>query len=173
MSTNTSTLEDLTGVETARRGRLTRRAGLALMVLIPLSSFLGIYGPTDRTVGASAEPYELTMSHGYVVRSGQAITLDVEITSVDGFDGPVELAFAREVFERLDFQNWYPNPAGEVGEGRFVLYEFDPPEGTTFTLSLDARVAPTQWGSWDTHAIWMVRDGQDLLRTEYTMWVLP
>lgn len=166
-------MEDLTGVETARRGRYVRRSGLVLMLLIASSSFLGLYGPSERTVTTSTGPYELTMTYGSVIRSGQAVPMEVRLVHTGGFDGPVRIAFEQAVFDRLDFQNWYPNPAAEIGEGTHVLYEFDPPDGTTLAVSLDARVAPTQWGSRDTHALWIEVDGQQLLRTDYTVWVMP
>lgn len=173
MRTSTSTLEDLTGLETARRGRFARRTGLAVMLLVPATSFFGIYGPSERTLRTPFDDYDLSMTYGSVVRSGQAVTMEITLTHATGFDGPVRLAFEQEVFDRLDFQNWYPNPSAEIGEGSHVVYEFDRPQGNTLGISLDARVAPTQWGSWDTHAVWVEIDGQQILRTDYTVWVMP
>lgn len=171
--TSTSTLRDLTGLETARQGRRARRVGLALMILIPAVSFFGFFGPSERTVRAGNGFYELTMTYGSVVRSGQSVPMTIQLSRPSGFDGPVTVAFEQEVFDRLDFQNWYPNPSSEVGEGRHVVYEFDPPEGNTLGISLDARVAPTQWGGVDTYRMWVEENGRPVLETDYTVWVMP
>lgn len=168
-----STLRDLKGLETARRGRLGRRTGLGILILIPALSFLGIYGPSERTQATQDGPMELSLSYGSVVRSGEAVPMEITVTNTEGFEGPVTVVFEKEVFERFDFQNWFPNPSSEVGEGAFVVYEFDPPEGDTLDVSLDARVAPTQWGGRDEYALWVEVAGQPTLRTDYTVWVIP
>jgi hypothetical protein len=173
MGSNGSTLAGLKSVETARRGRLGRRAGLGVMLLVPALSFLGIYGPSERTVVSTTDFHRLEMTYGSVVRSGQAVPMEIRITRTNGFAGPVTLVFEQEVFDHFDFQNWYPNPSSEVGEASRVTYEFDPPEGDTLGISLDARVAPTQWGSRETYRLWLNVDGRPVLGTDYTVWVIP
>lgn len=173
MDRSTSTLDSLTGLETARRGRLGRLVGLGVMLLIPALSFLGIYGPSERTLVESNGAYEMTMTYGSVVRSGEAVPMTISLTRPGGFDRPVTVAFEQRVFDRFDFQNWYPNPSAEVGEGPNVVYEFDPPDGDTLGIALDARVAPTQWGGVDTYRLWVEEDGQPVLDAEYTVWVVP
>lgn len=169
----TSTLTDLKGLETARRGQLVRRTGLGFLVLIPALSFFGLYGPSERTVETTDGSYRLRMTYGSVVRSGEAVPMTLHLTHAGGFEGPVTMVFEQRVFDRFDFQNWYPNPASETGEGRTVVYEFDPPEGDTLGVALDARVAPTQWGGVDTYRLWVEAYGQPILETDYTVWVMP
>ncbi len=173
MASTSSTLGGLKGHETSRRSRLGRRIGLGVMLLIPALGFLGIYGPSERTVTSTNDFYRLEMTYGSVVRSGQAVPMEIRITRTNGFDGPITLVFEQEVFDHFDFQNWYPNPSSEVGEGSRVTYEFDPPEGDTLGISLDARVAPTQWGDRDTYRLWLDVDGRAILMTDYTVWVIP
>ncbi|HSE54267.1 MAG TPA: hypothetical protein VLA97_00905 [Nocardioidaceae bacterium] len=168
-----STMGDLRGLETARRSRLFRRGGLVLLLLLPILSLFGLFGPSERTVRTADAAQQLTMTYGSVVRSGEAVPMEIELTRSGGFDGPVTLVFEQQVFDRLDFQNWFPNPSAEVGEGDTVTYEFDPPEGDTLGVSLDARVAPAQWGSRDTYALWVDVDGERTLVTDYTVWVIP
>lgn len=173
MEPSTSTLRGLTGVRTARRGRIARRVGMGVMALVPALGFFGLYGPTERTVTESSQGYRLTMDYGSVVRSGQAVPMEIRLRRPGGFDSPVTLAFEQEVFDRFDFQNWYPNPSAEVGEGPDVVYEFDPPDGDTLGISLDARVAPTQWGGVDTYRLAVEVAGRSVLQTDYTVWVMP
>jgi hypothetical protein len=173
MERSTSTLESLTGLKVARRGRLWRHAGLALMLLIPASSFLGIYGPSERTIETSNDQYQMSLTYGSVVRSGEAVPMTISLTRPGGFDRPVTVVFEQRVFDRFDFQNWYPNPSAEIGEGPNVVYEFDPPDGDTLAIALDARVAPTQWGGVDTYRVWVEEESRPVLETEYTVWVVP
>lgn len=168
-----STLRELRGLPTARRGRLWRRFGLGVMLLVSALGLAGVFGPSERTVQSTEAGYTLGLAHGSVVRSGEAVPLEVVVTRDGGFDGPVTLVFQREVFDRFDFQNWYPNPDSEVGEGNTVVYEFSPPAGDRLVVSLDARVAPTQWGGRETYALWLEVDGFMTARTDYTVWVVP
>jgi hypothetical protein len=170
---STSTLRGLTGRAAARHGRLIRRTSLLVMLAVIAVSFTGIFGPSRRTVTTTDGAYRLTLEHGSVVRSGQAVPLRLEVEHVGGYDGPVTVVFDQDVFDRFDFQNWYPNPSAEVGEGDTVVYEFDPPEGDVLTVSLDARVAPTQWASHHSYSVALDVDGVETASTEYAVWVMP
>ena len=168
-----STLTDVKGISTARRGRFTRSVGFGLMSLFVLASFTGIYGPKHKTLTTADGVTTLSLHYGSIVRSGQVAPLEITVTRSGGFDGPVVLVFDRAVFERFDFQNWYPNPAAEVGEGEQLGYEFDPPDGDTFKVVLDARVAPTQLGGRHEHWLYVDVDGRPTARTDYVIWVMP
>lgn len=170
---NTSTLQHLEGRRAARLGRQVRWTALGLMVIGIGLSFLGVYGPSERTVTTTDEPYELTMTYGSVVRSGQAVPMEIRLSRAGGFTEPITLVFDQRVFDRFDFQNWYPNPSAEVGEGGDVVYEFDPPDGDTLGISLDARVAPTQWGDHATYTVAVDVAGETYAETEYVVWVMP
>ena len=110
-----STLQDLKGVETARQGRIARWVGFAILLGIVLVSFLGVFGPSRKTLTTTDGLTSLQLYYGSVVRSGQAVPLEVTLTREGGFDGPVTLVFDRDVFDRFDFQNWYPNRSTAAG----------------------------------------------------------
>ena len=143
------------------------------MIVVMAVSFTGVFGPSDRTATTTDGGYELTLVHGSVVRSGQAVPLKLQVRHLGGFDGPITVVFDQDVFDRFDFQNWYPNPSAEVGQGDTVVYEFDPPDGEVFMVSLDARVAPTQWPSHHTYSVALDVDGAETARTEFAIWVMP
>jgi hypothetical protein len=170
---NTSTLQGLKGAPAARRGRIWRRTALGVLLVIVGLSFFGAYGPSERDVKTVDGDYTLTMEYGSVVRSGQAVPMEIAITRTGGFDGPVTVVFDQVVFDHFDFQNWYPNPSTEIGEEDQVVYEFDPPEGDTLAISLDARVAPTQWGSRGEYSLFVDVDGTPTAATNYVVWVIP
>jgi hypothetical protein len=53
-----------------------------------------------------------------------------------------------------------------------VIWEFDPPDGDTLGVSLDARVEPgVQWGR--TGETSVLVDGQPVVTVRYKTWVLP
>ena len=170
---STSTLQDLKGVETARQGRIARRVGFAILLGIVLVSFLGVFGPSRKTLTTTDGLTSLQLYYGSVVRSGQAVPLEVTVTREGGFDGPVTLVFDRDVFDRFDFQNWYPNPSAEVGTTDTVTYEFDPPDGDVLRVALDARVAPTQFGGRHEYSVHLDIGGVPTAVTDYVVWVMP
>lgn len=59
-----------------------------------------------------------------------------------------------------------------ASEGR-LIYEFDPPPGDVFRLSLDARTAPDQNGSADTYRTALVVEGRRVAQVGFRMWVVP
>ena len=72
---------------------------------------------------------------GYVLaRPAEEIRLSEIVSAVDG---PITLAFSKDIFDRFDFQNWYPNPSAETAGPLRLEYEFDPPPGDLFELTLD------------------------------------
>jgi hypothetical protein len=53
-----------------------------------------------------------------------------------------------------------------------VIWEFDPPDGDTLGVSLDARVEPgAQWGRQGETSILV--DGKPVVTAKYRTWVLP
>ncbi|MGH8894057.1 MAG: hypothetical protein ACRDWY_12255 [Actinomycetes bacterium] len=157
-----------------RRARDWRRGGLVALLVIVLAGLTGVLGVRSATTTSQAGPYTLSVRHAQVVRAGIAAPFHVRVESEDGFTGPVRLAVSAELFERFDFQNFYPNPSLETSTDEFVYYEFDPPPGNTFQLNLDARTAPDQNGS---TAVYRVRllDSSDrqLVTVSFRMWVAP
>lgn len=170
---DSSTLTGLTGRDAVRRSRAVRRGTFGVMLALVGISFFGFYGPATDTATAVDGDYRLSLEHGSVVRSGQAVPLRLAVRHAGGYDGPVTVVFDQDVFDRFDFQNWYPNPSSETGEGDTVVYEFDPPDGDLLVISLDARVAPTQWFSHHQYFVALDVDGQQAARIDFSVWVTP
>lgn len=143
------------------------------MAVILVLALAGLFGPREETVESAEAGYRLTMEYGSVVRPGLPVPMSLTITHQGGFDGPVTVSFAQDVFDRFDFQNWYPNPDSETGQGEAVVYEFAPPAGDTLAISLDARVAPLQGMGRYTYWVAMQVDGELANRVEYDVWVMP
>lgn len=136
-------------------------------------ALLGLMGPHRSTKTSSEDGYHVTLQYGSIIRSGQPVPLELTIQHDGGFEGPLTVVFDQDLFDRLDFQNWYPNPDSETGEGDTVSYEFTPPSGDTFRASLDARVAPGQFGGPKDYWVAMDSDGAEINRIDYRVWVMP
>jgi hypothetical protein len=158
--------------ERSRRARNIRRVGIVALTVFVLTGLVGFLGPRSSDVSASGGGYQLDVRYAQVTRSGLVAPLRVRVTHPGGFDGPITLAFSKDIFDRFDFQNWYPNPSAETAGPQWLEYEFDPPPGPVFELTLDVRVGPTQPPS--AHRYWVaVADGLEVVRVSFRMVVMP
>ena len=153
METRLRTLEEPRDEHAVRRARNYRRVGLGLVALAVVAGLTGLLGIRSSTASARGGGSLLEVQHAQVTRAGIAAPLHVRVARPGGFPGPVRIAISADLMERFDFQNFYPNPSKETSDGRFLTYEFDPPPGERFEVSLDARTAPDQNGSWGTYAV--------------------
>jgi hypothetical protein len=86
----------------------------------------------------------------------------------------VRIAVSDSFYEVFDFQNWYPNPATEIGEIDRVVYEFDPPAGNRFEVSLDARTGPGQLGGKESYTAQLLSEtGDVLVSIDFDTLVMP
>jgi hypothetical protein len=153
VDTGLRTLEEPRDETAVRRARNYRRVGLGLVALAVVAGLAGVLGIRSATTSDSGGGSRLEVEHAQVTRAGIAVPFHVRVEQPGGFAGPVRLAISADLMERFDFQNFYPNPSKETADGRFLTYEFDPPSGDRFEMSLDARTAPDQNGSWATYAV--------------------
>jgi hypothetical protein len=149
------------------------RAGLLLMVLVVLAGATGLLGTRTATKRANAGDKVLVVTYPSISRAGQPTQLHVRVTSAAGFDGPVRLALCEDLFDHLDFQNWYPNPSKETGDASRLEYEFDPPDGNTFELSLDARSAPGQFGGIEDCRVSLLEKHAEVASVTFHSWRMP
>jgi hypothetical protein len=170
---HTSTLTDLVDAPRGPVGRGARYAGIGLLVLVVAAAAGGLLGPRERTTMTTEGDHTLTLTYPSVTRAGQPAPLHLRIERPGGFSGPIQVSFSDDFFNHLDFQNWYPAPAGEVGEGDRVLYEFDPPPGEVFEVSLDARTSPGQFGGFDRYEVGLLVGDATIARTSFTVWTMP
>jgi hypothetical protein len=159
--------------ERARKARNIRRVGIAALTIFVLAGLVGFLGPRSSDVIASGGGYRLDVRYAQVTRSGLVAPLRIRVQHAGGFDGPITLAFSKDIFDRFDFQNWYPNPSAETAGPLRLVYEFDPPPGETFELTLDVRVGPTQPPSAHQYWVAVVSDGLDVARVSFRMVVMP
>jgi hypothetical protein len=173
VDTRLRTLEEPRDEHAVRRARNFRRVGLALVALAVLAGLAGMLGIRSATTSDRGGGSLLEVEHAQVTRAGIAVPLHVRVVHPGGFAGPVRLAISADLMERFDFQNFYPNPSKETSDGRFLTYEFDPPAGDRFEMSLDARTAPDQNGSWGTYEVRLLDDDAVTAAVSFRMVVVP
>jgi hypothetical protein len=137
-----------------RNHRLVYGATTAVLLGLLVVAVLDVRHPVlgvDSTVVTATGPdgVVLTVQYATVTRPALASPFAIEVTKVDGFDGPIELAISRPWIEVWDENGFYPGPDAETGDLDWVVYEFAPPDGGTFRLFYDARLEPARQESVD------------------------
>jgi hypothetical protein len=173
VSEHLATLPGHRDPDAVRRARNLRRVGIVALLVLVATGSVGILGPRTADVAAEGGGYRMVVHHSQVTRSGLATPLRIEVTRDGGFDDPVTLAFDKDLFDRLDFQNFYPNPAEETAAPHRVVYEFDPPGGAVLSVTLDARTGPTQPPSAHRYWVAVLDDGREVAQVRFRMVVLP
>jgi hypothetical protein len=149
------------------------RAGLLLLALIVLAGSVGLLGPRKGEVRASAGGRVLEVQYPAITRAGEPAPLNIRVTSASGFDGPIRIALCDNLFDELDFQNWYPNPSAEAGDASTLVYEFDPPDGDVFETTLDARSAPGKFGAVENCGVSVLEKKDTVVSVSFRTWRLP
>ncbi|HEY9350188.1 MAG TPA: hypothetical protein VIP75_05805 [Acidothermales bacterium] len=173
MGQHIGTLPAHRSAEHSRRARNIRRIGIVALTIFVLTGLVGVLGPRASDVSASGGGYELNVRYAQITRSGLVAPLRVLVQRPGGFDGPITLAFSKDIFDRFDFQNWYPNPSAETAGPQRLEYEFDPPLGEAFELTLDVRVGPTQPPSAHRYWVAVIEDDLPVARVDFRMVVMP
>lgn len=154
-STVSVTHPEREGGDAVVRGRrilyLTTTAVLCLLAAaVVADGFAPVFGVDSTTVDArTAEGVLLEVEHPRVTRPALASPFAVEVTDPDGFTEPIEIAVSRSFIEVWDENGFYPTPSTETGDDRWVVWEFEPPDGTTFRFFYDARLEPARQTSFD------------------------
>lgn len=178
MTTQSRPAEDDTTAElsdtSSRRGRVLRRIGVGFLVAIVLAAAFDLLGPRVGEKTVTGAGYTLHLEYPQITRAGQPMPLHVSVESAAGFDKTVQVRFCDELFNDLDFQNWYPNPSAESTVPPWIVYEFDaPPTGDVLEISLDGRTAPGQFGELDDCQVAVLEDDEAVLTASFTVWRMP
>ncbi|WP_157953101.1 hypothetical protein [Nocardioides allogilvus] len=173
-TTRDETTSELRTTPPRRYAVWARRVGTGVLLLIVVLAGLDLLGPRTGETSAAAGGYELRAEFPQVTRAGQPAPLRITVEALAGFGDTVQLRLCDELFHDLDFQNWYPNPAAETSQPPWVIYEFDPPPtGDVLEISLDARVAPGQFGAIDDCGLSVLVDDQPVVGASFTVWRMP
>lgn len=154
------------------RARTLRRLFMALLLAFLAVGATGLLGVRSRTTTVQDGGYQLTVTYGQVTRPGLATPWSLEIHHPGGFDGPITVSTDTKYLDLFDENGFDPQPSKSTATPDMVMWEFEPPDGDTLGVSLDARVEPgAQWGRVGETSVLV--DGQPVVTAKYRTWVLP
>lgn len=156
----------------ARRSRIFRRGFMTLLCGFLAAGLAGYLGVTSRTATAEGGGYRLTVTYGQFTRGGLATPWSFEVHHPGGFDGPVTVSTTSSYLDLFDENGFDPDPSKSTATPDEVIWEFEPPEGDTLAVSLDARIEPAaQWGR--TGETSVIVDGGKVVSVTYKTWIMP
>ncbi|MGH9011877.1 MAG: hypothetical protein ACRDYF_18815 [Acidimicrobiia bacterium] len=156
----------------SRRSRILRRLFMTLLFAVLAVGAAGRLGVYSRTTTIQGGGYQLTVTYGQMTRPGLATPWSLEIHHPGGFDGPITVSTNTKYLDLFDENGFDPQPSKSTATPEEVIWEFDPPDGDTLGVSLDARLEPgAQWGR--TGETSVLVDGQPVVTAKYKTWVLP
>jgi hypothetical protein len=156
----------------SRRARVARRLFMVVLFGVLALGLMGRLGVHSRTTTVRGGGYELTVTYGQMTRGGLATPWSLEVHHPGGFDGPVTISTNSRYLNLFDENGFDPEPAKATATADEVIWEFEPPDGDTLGVSLDARLEPgAQWGR--TGETSVLVDGKPVVTARYKTWVLP
>jgi hypothetical protein len=156
----------------ARRARMARRLFMTLLAVFLIAGLTGQLGVKSRSTTARGGGYELTVTYAQTTRGGLATPWSFEVHRAGGFDGPITVSTTTSYLDLFDENGFEPEPVTSTATPDEVIWEFEPPEGDTLGVSLDARMEPAvHWGRAGQTSVLV--DGQPVVTARYKTWVLP
>jgi hypothetical protein len=165
------------GARTLRRRRAVYVATTVALCVVMSLALADLFWPvlgvdSASAVDAAPDGTSLRVEYPSVTRPALASPFAIEVSNADGFDEPIMIAVDRTWIEVWDENGMYPSPASEVGEADYVVWEFDPPEGTVFRFFYDARLEPARQRSVEGR-VQLRDDAEVLAEVEFTTKVRP
>jgi hypothetical protein len=152
-------------------GALATVIGLAVLDVLDVFDAYGVDKGEVEAVGGDGTT--LIVEYPAVTRPALASPFRVRVERAEGFDGPITIAISRPWIEMWDENGLYPSPSAETGDGEWVEWEFDPPDGPVFETFYDARLEPARQESQDGVVELRDDDGAVLAAVAFTTRVRP
>jgi hypothetical protein len=160
------------GEQQLKRERLGRRIIMSCLALFILVAATGALGVRTDTRSARGGGYELVVTYASVTRAGLATPWSVRVRREGGFEGAITVATSRAYFELFDENGLNPDPAAATTRGDLLVWEFDPPDGDTLSITYDARLGPSiQLGQ--TATTMVLSEGTPAVTVDYRTLVVP
>jgi hypothetical protein len=165
------TAPDDDGHEAQRRGLIGRRIFLGAMVIFVAAGAVGLLGVRSATVEGSDGPVSASVRFGQIGRGGVAVPFAINVSSADGFTGPIEITVDQSYLDLFDHNGIEPGPDATTSDGETITWTFEPPPGPEFTVTLDVRIGPSvQWGR-TGHTVVEAEGGR--IELSHHSWVMP
>jgi len=147
-----------------RRRRMLHRAvsgflaAIMLIAVLDGADVVDLLGPDERHRTTSGGGFDLDVEYPSITRPALASVFRITVEREGGFDEPVQVAVSRTYLEAWDLNGILPAPAAETAEGRWIIWEFDPPPGDVLTVTYEARIEPGEQDDVPGHVAVMVEE---------------
>jgi hypothetical protein len=149
------------------------RAGvLVLLLAFVVAGLLGLLGVSSATVSEQTENgLSAELTYAQRARGGLAVPFELRIHQPGGFDEPIVVTTTTDYLESFDENGANPDPESSTADESTTTWEYEPPDGDTFTVWLDGRVEPAV--QWRRDGTTVVSTGDEQVTLRYTTWILP
>lgn len=171
--TTTSTLPEPLGPDRVRRARNQRRVGLTLLTVFVLVGATGTFGTRSTEKSSSGGGFSLSVTYPQISRPGHAVRYEAVLKRPGGFEGPIKMRFSSDYFDLFDENAFTPGAESETTTGAYTLYEFAPPPGDTFVITVDTRVEPARQRGSKGEVSVLDESGAPVLTVRYRTRIFP
>lgn len=168
------TLPDVRGEDEAHRARNWRRVGLTGLWLFVALGLAGALGVRTATTSATADGWTLEVQAPQITRGALDAPIAITVSREGGgFGDTITLRVDRTLFDHLDVNLIAPAPSAETGSAEQVEWTFDPPNGEVMTITIDARMSPSEMPGIDRLGFAVVASGEVAVEVRPRLVVLP
>jgi len=157
----------------ARRARNWRRVGLAALWLIAAAALAGALGVRMASTAATADGWSLEVEAPQISRGALDAPISITVSRDGGFGDDITLRVDRVLFDHLDVNLIAPAPSAETGTPELVEWTFDPPDGDVMTVTIDARLSPSEMPGIDRLGFAVIARGEVAVEVRPRLIVLP
>ena len=137
-----STVEGLEDSRLDRTGLWSRRAFLALLLVVLVLALAGWLGVRSTTRSTQEDGWTVSVTYASVARAGLDVPWHATVEHLGGFGSTVTLAVTGDYLDIYETQAFHPEPSAEWRDGRTLYLQFDSPPGDTMVVSYDAYIQP-------------------------------
>jgi hypothetical protein len=168
-----ATLPDARTEDQVRRARNWRRVGIVALWVFIIAGVSGFLGIQMSTTTATAAGWTLGVHAPRLTRGALDAPITITITREGGFTDKITLRVGRNLLDHLDANLVAPAPSAETGSPAAVDWTFDPPDGDTLTISIDARMSPSEMPGVDRLRFAVVARGIEVVEVAPKLVLLP
>lgn len=133
---------------------------------------LGVFGIRTRTATASGSGYDMRLDYPWTDRAGQPIHWVLTLHHEGGFAHPIDIGITQTYLDLLDLNAINPQPSSSRTAGHSVIWTFDPPDGDTLRVQIDALVQLNAHLGADAD-VFVLEDHSHVVSVHYRTWVAP
>ncbi len=159
----------------AKRARAARRSFLVVLAAVVVAGAAGLLGVRTVERTARGGGHELTVAYASVARGGLAAPWSLTVRRDGGFvDGEtLRVRLGAAYFDLFDENGFSPDAESSTSDGRYLVQEYEVPDGDTFELSYDARIGPSVQAGERGSAAVLDEDGNVIVEVSFRTWIMP